>query len=75
VRGDTGHVELVFPGKSRFTMRINPATTELANEDDDGWQMMDLNIHLHQVVAQENDRADGKHPEISSDSKDCRFFP
>ena len=37
--------------------------------------MMDLNIHLHQVVAQENDRADGKHPEISSDSKDCRFVP
>jgi hypothetical protein len=47
----------------------------LANEDDDGWQMMDLNIHLHQVVAQKNDRADGKHPEISSDSKDCRFVP
>jgi hypothetical protein len=37
--------------------------------------MMDLNIHLHQVVAQENHRADGKHPEISSDSKDCRFLP
>ena len=37
--------------------------------------MMDLNIHLHQVVAQENQRADRKHPEISSDSKDCRFLP
>jgi hypothetical protein len=47
----------------------------LANEDDYGWQMMDLNIHLHQVVAQENDGTDGKHPEISSDSKDCRFVP
>ena len=47
----------------------------LANEDDYGWQMMDLNIHLHQVVAQENDRADGNHPEISADSKDCRFVP
>jgi hypothetical protein len=38
--------------------------------------MMDLNIHLHQVVAQEKHRADGKHPEISSDTKeDCRFLP
>ena len=37
--------------------------------------MMDLDIHLHQVVAQENDRADGKHPEISSHAKDCGFIP